>query len=185
MAHRVCPVWMGYFLLSPFRRLRQNPDRILEKFLKPGMVVLDFGSAMGFFSIPMAKLVNPGGKVVCVDVQEKMLRVLQKRAKRAGVEGVIEARLSSGSGICLEEYNCGIDFVLLFSSAHEVQDQAGLFRELYGVLKPGGSLLFSEPSGHVTKAEFNDSVAVAEKSGFQQAGSVEIRSSISILLKKL
>ena len=154
MAERVCPVWIGYLLLSPFRKLRQDPDKILGPYLKPGMTALDFGSAMGYFSIPMARLVGPGGKVVCVDIQEGMFRALAKRARKAGVESVIFTHLLKTGFFDLSQYQGKMDFVLLFAVAHEVPDQEALFREIGRVLKPGGRLLFSEPSGHVSKSKF-------------------------------
>jgi len=43
---------------------------------------LDIGSAMGFFSLPMAKMVGAEGKVVCVDLQQKMLDVLEKKSAK-------------------------------------------------------------------------------------------------------
>ncbi|MFH1963971.1 MAG: methyltransferase domain-containing protein [Acidobacteriota bacterium] len=185
MAERVCPVWIGYLLLSPLRKLRQDPNRILGPFLRPGMAALDFGSAMGYFSIPMARLVSPGGKVICADIQERMLQVLRKRAKKANVESVIESFLITGPSINLGKYHNKIDFVLLFAAAHEVPDQDTLFRELSTVLKPGGKLLFSEPSGHVSKSDFSASVKNAESNCFQQIEQVEIRSAFSVLLEKV
>ena len=84
MAEHLCPAWAGYFLANRLRMLPQNPYKILAPYVKEGMTVLDFGSAMGFLSLPMAQIVGPGGKVVCVDVQPKMLRVLRRRAAEAG-----------------------------------------------------------------------------------------------------
>ena len=185
MAGRVCPVWIGYFLLSPFRKLRQNPDRILGSFLSPGMTALDYGSAMGYFSIPMAGLVGPEGKVICADIQEGMLRALIKRAKKAKVEDVIEPFLITGPKISPEKYLNKIDFVLLFSVAHEVPDQDALFRDIYTVLRPGGNLLFSEPSGHVSRSVFASSVRTAENNYFQQIKHLEIGGAHSVLLKKV
>ncbi len=185
MARRVCPVWIGYLLLSPLRKLRQDPDSILGQHLKPGMRVLDFGSAMGYFSIPMAKMVGQSGKVVCVDIQEGMLQALMKRAGKAKVEKIIEPFLITGPVIDLGEFANKIDFVLLFAVAHEVPDQDLLFREIAKVLKPGGILLFSEPSGHVSKPEFFASVKKAEKQGFQQVEELIIRRANSLLLKKV
>jgi len=40
----VCPVWVGYLLASPLRKLLQNPDKILAPYVKPGMTVLDVGA---------------------------------------------------------------------------------------------------------------------------------------------
>jgi len=74
MAEKVCPVWVGYFLASPIRKLYQNPFDILRPYLKEGMKVIDIGSAMGFFSIPAAKMAGSSGKVICIDLQKKCLK---------------------------------------------------------------------------------------------------------------
>ena len=70
MAKRVCPVWIGYLLASPIRKLFQNPKKILYHYVKEGMMVLDIGCAMGFFSLPLSEMVGSKGKVICVDVQK-------------------------------------------------------------------------------------------------------------------
>ena len=185
MARKICPVWIGYLLLNPFRKLLQNPDRILRPYLRAGMTAMDYGSAMGFFSIPMARAVGPGGRVVCVDIQEGMLTRLVKRAKRAKVLNIIEPFLLSSPDMNLEKFHNRIDFVLLFAAAHEVPDQGKLFGELHKVLKPGGRMLFSEPSGHLAKDEFESSVSLAEDCGFRQVESLRIRGGFSVLLERL
>ena len=58
MSQHVCPFWVGYLLLSPVRKLITNPDRILEPYVRSGMTVMDAGTAMGFFSLPLAELVG-------------------------------------------------------------------------------------------------------------------------------
>jgi 2-polyprenyl-3-methyl-5-hydroxy-6-metoxy-1,4-benzoquinol methylase len=54
MAEHVCPYWAGYFLANRLRKLLQNPYKILAPYVRPNMTVLDVGSAMGFFSLPLA-----------------------------------------------------------------------------------------------------------------------------------
>ncbi|MDP3040230.1 MAG: methyltransferase domain-containing protein, partial [Deltaproteobacteria bacterium] len=78
MPEYVCPVWLGYFLASPFRRLFQNPWKILEPYVQKDMKVLDVGPGMGFFSLPLAQRVGPKGKGIGVDLQEKMLQSLER-----------------------------------------------------------------------------------------------------------
>ncbi len=185
MAHRVCPFWIGYLLLSPFRKLFQNPNNILKPFLEPGFTALDFGSAMGYFSIPMAKLVQPEGKVICIDIQEKMLNVLLKRAKKASVDKFIETCIATQKSAELEKYYNSVDFVLAFAVAHEVPDQNYLFKELSNVLKPGGKLLFSEPSSHVSESDFQNSVNIALQNNFSEIEPVNIRRSRSVLFNKV
>jgi len=184
MAGKVCPVWIGYMLLNPLRKLGQNPNRILKPFLRPGMTVMDFGCAMGFFSIPMARAVGPEGRVLCVDIQEGMLKVLGRRAARAKVEKIIEPCLLEDSQIRFDSYQGKVDFVLLFAAAHEVPDQGRLFRELYKVLKPGGKILFSEPSGHLSRDDFEVSLGLAEARGFELGCEVRIRGGFSRILEK-
>jgi len=53
--HHLCPVWIGYLLASPVRKLSQNPRKILGPYVNEGMTVADIGCAMGFFSLPLAK----------------------------------------------------------------------------------------------------------------------------------
>ena len=50
MSSQACPFWMGYLLLCPFRRLGQNPDKILRPYVSNGMTVLEVGPGMGFFT---------------------------------------------------------------------------------------------------------------------------------------
>jgi ubiquinone/menaquinone biosynthesis C-methylase UbiE len=71
MAKRFCPFWVGYLLINPLRTLMQNPKKILSQYVISGMKVLDIGCGMGFFSLPIARMIGPHGRVICLDVQEK------------------------------------------------------------------------------------------------------------------
>ena len=115
MAERVCPWWVGYLLVSPLRRLFHNPVTILGPHVNSGMTVVDIGCAMGFFSLPLAEMVGPGGRVVCVDLQERMMRPLNRRATKAGVSDRIETRVCRAHSLGLDDLNGKIDFALAFA----------------------------------------------------------------------
>jgi len=83
--HHVCPWWIGWLLASPLRKLTGDPARLLTPFVRAGMMALEPGPAMGFFTLELARLVGPQGRVVAVDVQPKMIAGLRRRAARAGV----------------------------------------------------------------------------------------------------
>ena len=83
--NRVCPWWMAYTFDNPIRKFFHQPRKMLDAFVKEGMTVMDVGCGMGFFSIGMAKMVGDSGKVIAVDLQQKMLDIMLKRARRAGV----------------------------------------------------------------------------------------------------
>ena len=83
MAHRVCPWWLGYLLASPLRRLMQDPVKVVAPYVREGMTVLEPGPGMGFFTLELARLVGPSGRVVAVDIQPRML-VQPKAPGRTG-----------------------------------------------------------------------------------------------------
>jgi 2-polyprenyl-3-methyl-5-hydroxy-6-metoxy-1,4-benzoquinol methylase len=183
-AHRVCPVWLGYFLASPLRKLQYNPRTILAPYVKEGMTVLDFGSAMGFFSIPIAQMVGPAGKVICIDMQEKMLARLKKRAQKAGVSAQIDARLCAQDSPGLQPLAGTIDFALLFAVVHEVPARAALFAGVAAALKPRANLLLAEPKGHVSAEDFARTLAIAKEQGFVEVATPQISRTYAVLLQR-
>ncbi|MCD4741779.1 MAG: class I SAM-dependent methyltransferase [Desulfobacteraceae bacterium] len=184
MANRTCPIWVGHLLASPLRKLLENPEEILKPHVNEGMKALDIGSAMGFFSLPLAKIVSTKGKVVCVDIQQKMLDSLIKRAKKAGVAQVIETRLATENSLNIEGLKNTIDIALAYHVVHEVDSAESFFIQTFNALKSKGKLLFSEPSGHVSKKAFNKSLSLAEKAGFKISQTPGTRRSRSALLEK-
>ena len=184
MAHDVCPVWIGYLLASPLRRLAHNPEKLLSPFVKPGVTVLEIGPGMGFFSLPMARMAGPAGKIVCVDVQAGMLARLKRRAQKAGLADRIETRLCTAESLGVDDLAGRIDFALAFAVVHEVPDAQGLFRQIHRGLRPGGTCLVSEPKGHVTPEDFRQTMSMVQGLGFDVVDRPHIRFSLSILLKR-
>ncbi len=184
MAEHVCPVWVGYLLASPVRRLLHDPLKILEPYVKKDMKALDFGCAMGFFSLPLARLVGPTGRVLCMDVQEKMLRSLEKRARKADLVDRVETRTCAGNTLGLDDLAGEIDFALLFYVVHEVPDQQMVFSEIGAALKPNARVLMTEPQGHVSAEGFEKSISLAEQQGFQVEERPRMFRSRSVLLSK-
>jgi len=180
----VCPWWLGYVLLIPFRRFSHNPEKILGPYVREGMTVLEVGPGMGYFSLPLARLVSGRGRIVCVDLQEKMLESLRKRASRADLGEMIETRLASETSLQVNDLTAAVDFVLAFAVVHEVLDKRLLFEEIHRTMKPAALMLFSEPTGHVSEREFNDTLAIALKTGFESVETLKIRRCYSVLMKK-
>jgi SAM-dependent methyltransferase len=184
MAHRVCPWWIGYFLASPLRKLRQDPHAMLAPYVREGMLALEPGPGMGFFTLELARLVGARGRVVAVDVQAKMLRALRRRARRAGLLERIETRESPGDTLAVADLAGRVDFALAFAMVHEVPDQARFFAETAAALKPGARLLLAEPTGHVSAAGFDDTLASAGRAGLRATDRPRIASSHAAVLLK-
>ena len=175
---------MGYFLMSPLRRIYNNPEKILDPHVREGMHVLEVGPGMGFFSFYVARRVGKQGRLYCVDVQEKMLKSLRRRAQKAGVLDTIDIRLCGESSLMIGDLAGKIDFILAFAVVHEVPSRENLFRELYVALRDGGSVLVAEPKNHVTEEDFNSSLEAARNSGFKLENAAVIRKNHASLLKK-
>jgi len=175
---------MGYFLINPFRAIAQNPKKLLSPFVKNGMNVLEVGPGMGFFTIPLARMVGETGKVHCVDVQEKMLNALKRRAAKKNVLQQIDARLCNETSLGIDDLTGEIDFALVFAVVHETPDRKKFLDEIYRSMKPGSLLLLAEPTGHETEEGFNKTLAIAKEIGFEIAGRPQIKKSYAAVLRK-
>jgi ubiquinone/menaquinone biosynthesis C-methylase UbiE len=179
--NHVCPWWLCFTFDNLLRRLVQNPEKIIESYVHSGDTVLDVGPGMGYFSIPLAKIVGENGKVFAADVQMEMLNALRKRARRAGVEQRITLHLCKKDFLGL---NTKFDFALAFWMIHEVPEQESFFKEIRSLLKPNGKLLISEPTIHVTKAMYEETVKKAIRAGFTLKSNPKIFLSRSALFSK-
>jgi ubiquinone/menaquinone biosynthesis C-methylase UbiE len=184
MEEHVCPIWVGYLLASPIRKFAQNPERILGKYVKSGMKVIDIGCAMGFFSLPLARIVGINGSVFCIDIQEKMLKSLKKKAKKAKLADIIECRKCTSNSLQINDLTGQIDFALAFAVVHEVKNKEKLFSEIHSSLIRGGKILIAEPKFHISKNNFDESIKIAQNLGFKIIEYPAIKRSHVLLLQK-
>jgi SAM-dependent methyltransferase len=182
MSETVCPWWLGYVLVSPLRRALQSPARILAPYVRDGMTVLEPGPGMGFFTLDLARLVGPSGRVVAVDVQSRMLDALRRRAAKAGLAERVTTRLAQPGGLGVGDLAGQADFVLAFAVVHELPSARTFFAEAAASLRPGGALLLAEPAGHVSAAAFEDELQAAAAAGLTLQERPSIRSSRTALL---
>ena len=176
----VCPWWFCPTFDNTLRRWVQDPERILAGLVEPGQTALDLGCGMGYFSIPLARLVGPDGIVICVDLQQRMLARVLRRAERARVADRIRLHLAAPDSLRLEET---ADFALAFWMLHEVPDRAPFLAEVRAALKPGALLLLVEPRGHVGAKVFARSVETAREVGLLPAGAPSVAFSRAVLLR--
>lgn len=182
--HHVCPWWVGYLIASPLRKLGENPDTILTPLVEPGMTAVDIGCAMGFFSLPLARMVGESGRVVCVDVQERMLAALERRARRKGLDHTIETRLATQEDLGLEDLEGAADLLLAIHVLHETAYPRRFLTRCLDTLRPGGKLLVIEPKGHVSAEDFEASRLQAIEVGFSEVEPRELKKSRGLLLVK-
>ena len=135
-------------------------------------------------SIPMAQMVGDSGKLICIDLQEKMIKKLEKRAKKAGLLDRMELRVCNENSLTMEDLEETADFVLAFAVVHEMPDVSSFFSQVYAVLKQNGRLLIAEPKGHLKEGAFEQTLSSGEKHGFKIIGQPKIGQSRTVLLEK-
>jgi len=176
---RVCPVENAGALDNSFRRLLQNPRKILKPFIRKGMTVLDLGCGPGFFSIEIAKMLEGSGTVIAADLQGEMLEKVNKKITRTALEHRIVLHKC-------ETYNLGViekvDFILAFYMIHEIPDPNKIFETLKTILKPDGQLYIVEPKFHVSKKAFEIMINKLKNTGFDVIESPKVFFSRSALM---
>lgn len=138
MAHKFDPQNIAK-LDNPERGRWQSIDAFL-KVLKPwaGMVYADIGCGPGYFTLPVAEYVGPGGKIYAIDTQPEMLEEIECRAQAKRLINVITVRSSEREIPLLP--SC-VDAACLANAFHELEAPVPSLREIKRILKPGGRLI--------------------------------------------
>jgi ubiquinone/menaquinone biosynthesis C-methylase UbiE/uncharacterized membrane protein YphA (DoxX/SURF4 family) len=124
-------------LEDPERIAWQRPDEVVAALgLREGDVACDLGAGPGYFAVRMARAVGPGGRVHAVDVEPRMLEILARRAREAGVSNVHPLLAPAGDGAPPEPCH----LILLVNAFHHFADGVATLRRLSASLAPGGRI---------------------------------------------
>ncbi len=136
------PHFMAPIIDNPLRRKFQPPDLLAVRHgLQPGMTALEVGPGSGRYTVAAARRVGAGGKVIAIDIEPRML---EKTACRAEAEGAIniETRLANVHAL---PFDSGMfDAIYMITVIGEIPQPEKAAQEFQRVLKPGGTLAFSE-----------------------------------------
>ncbi|MCU0487204.1 MAG: class I SAM-dependent methyltransferase [Anaerolineales bacterium] len=136
------PEFLANLIDNPLRRKIQPPDEMpLRHGLEPGMRVLEVGPGNGRYTLSAARWLGEAGKLVTVDIEPKMIERVLRRAQQEGLTN-LEARVANVYELPFE--NSSFDAVYLITVIGEIPEPVRAMREFYRVLKPSGTLAFSE-----------------------------------------
>ena len=181
----ICPAWGAGGLDNSFRRLVQNPQKILKPYIREGMTVLDVGCGPGYFSVEMAKMLNGSGKVISADIQQKMLDKIRKKIAGTPLGQRMELHKSDFNSLSRGLIPLSsIDFILAFWMIHEVRNKRRFYEELASLLKPDGLFFIVEPKLHVPKKAYNTMVDTLKEIGFTVVDTPKVFFSRAVVLRK-
>ena len=124
---QVCPVELAGSLDNKLRKWFQNPEKILNGFVKPNMKVLDIGCGPGFFTVEIAKMVGSSGLVYAADLQQGMLDKVEKKIIGTSLQNRIRTVKVNENSVPI---NDKVDFIFAFFMVHEVPNQLEFFKML-------------------------------------------------------
>lgn len=122
-----------------------SPKEIVEQIdIKSDSKVADFGSGAGDFSIAIAEIVVPKGRVFAIDVLESAHQSLRSRYKIKGITNIelILANLECESGSKLPKDS--IDLVMIHNILFQVTNKKNLIQEANKILNQLGKLAIIE-----------------------------------------
>jgi ubiquinone/menaquinone biosynthesis C-methylase UbiE len=142
-----CPYGLRFSLELPRPFVTRSKLReILSP--EPDQRVLEVGPGTGYYSLHVARWLEPGGTLDILDIQQEMLDHTMRRAHALGISNIIPTR---GNARALPSPDGYFDAAYLVATLGEVPDKERAMSELGRVLKPGGRLVVgeSQPDPHM------------------------------------
>ncbi|AGH42897.1 class I SAM-dependent methyltransferase [Paraglaciecola psychrophila] len=132
------------WLERPKREREERTDLLLQQLsLKATDYVVDLGAGTGYFSFPIAVQLT-AGKVLAVDIEPEMLRLIEQRKSAEGIEN-IDTILANERSPNIP--NASVDVVLLVDAYHEFSYPREVMAGVVKGLKPGGRVVLVEYRG--------------------------------------
>ncbi|MBI3854341.1 MAG: class I SAM-dependent methyltransferase, partial [Planctomycetes bacterium] len=106
-----------------------------------GEVIADLGAGSGYYTFRLAPKVGEKGKVLAVEIEDKMLAELKKRIEKDKVANVETIKCTETDPKLPE---AGVDLVLMVDVYHELAFPYEVMTAIRKALKPGGRVVLVE-----------------------------------------
>ena len=111
-----------------------------EAGIEPGFCVLDYGCGPGSYIVPLAQLVGGSGEIYALDIHPLAIKEVQKKVTQKAIKNLKTIESDCNTGLPDNK----VDVVLLYDTFHNLSRPDDVLRELHRVLKPDGTLSFSD-----------------------------------------
>jgi ubiquinone/menaquinone biosynthesis C-methylase UbiE len=138
-----CPDGQRFWVEAPHPLItRPRLRAILEP--RPGERLLEVGPGTGYYALPVAEWLAPGGTLELLDLQREMLDHTLTRAAKAGLEGIVATQADATR---MPYEDAAMDGAYLVTVLGEIPDQEAALSELRRVVRPGGRVVVGELLG--------------------------------------
>lgn len=115
-----------------------SPSAILSELnIAPGMAVADLGAGNGAFTVPLARMVGPQGRVYAVEIQRTLVESLAAQIGKTGLSvQVLWGDLERLGGTKIADKSC--DMVIASNVFFMLENRSACISEIARILKPQG-----------------------------------------------
>ena len=125
------------------REVWQRPDDIVAALaLTAGSRVADVGAGDGFFTVRLARAVGPEGRVLAVDIEQKMLERLKQLVE---TDKLLNVDVIRGEPNDPNLPSDSLDAVLIVNAYHEMPEHPAMLEHIRTALRANGRLVIVEP----------------------------------------
>jgi ubiquinone/menaquinone biosynthesis C-methylase UbiE len=138
-----CPYSQRFWVEAPHPFItRERLREILAP--SPGERLLEVGPGTGYYALPVAESLAPGGRLDVLDLQQEMLDHTLRCAAEHGIDNITPACADARE---LPYPDDSFDGAYLVTVLGEIPDPDAALRELRRVVKPGGRIVVGELFG--------------------------------------
>ena len=128
--------------LDNLRKFSERPqERLAEIGLKKGMVFLDVGCALGFYSFYASLIIGEKGLVYALDINPDFIAYIANKAKDKGIQNIKTITANAQETGLLSQ---SVDIVFLHLVLHDINNKPAAIKEFYRILKKNGELVIDE-----------------------------------------
>ena len=120
--------------------LHPRQEIVNEIGLKAGFHVLDYGCGPGGYVSAVSEAIGSSGKLYALDAMPIAIEMVKAIVAKKGLENVETILSECTTGLP----DKALEVVMLYDVFHDLEDQQGVLKELYRVLKPEGVLSFND-----------------------------------------
>jgi predicted methyltransferase len=145
----VAPIVGDSFSTEDARDRLGEAEQVMELAeLKPGMSVADVGAGEGYYTVRLAPVVGPDGRVLAEDIRPEIRDALSDRVQREQLDNVA-VKLGTPDNPMLPPQS--FDRVFLVHMYHEVQSPYAFLWHLRDGVKPGGLVVVVDADRPVSR----------------------------------
>ncbi len=158
-----CPYSQRFWVEAPHPFITRER---LRDILSPsaGERLLEVGPGTGYYTLPVAEWVSPGGRLDVLDVQQEMLDHTLRRAREHDIDNITPTLADARE---LPYADDSFDGAYLVTVLGEIPDQDAALRELARVVKSGGRVVVGELFGDPHMVTHSALAARAEAAGLR------------------